>query len=136
MKQGAITRAKIEELLRFLPLFDRPGREFIKEWRGGETVAPNTVTMHHPVYCDDVVEFFGLLAQDCWSDYGYKPAQAREMLEDEAFIAAASPDEIKTLLTYCVRAERFADGAWGALLGSGKIVALLRRLDALKDSIR
>ena len=58
------------------------------------------------------------------------------MLEDEAFIASANLDEIKTMLTYCVRAERFSDGAWGALLSSGKIVALLRRLDALKDSIR
>ncbi len=55
------------------------------------------------------------------------------MVEDEAFIQKSSLAEIKTMLTYCVRGERFCDGHWGAVLESGKLVKILERLEALRD---
>jgi hypothetical protein len=42
-------------------------------------------------------------------------------------------DEIKSMLTYCVRGERFYDGHWEDTLKSGRITALLRRLAVLRQ---
>jgi hypothetical protein len=91
--------------------------------------------MPYPVYAEEVVRFFHLAGQPCWSDYEYKPVEAAEMLADTAFIEKASLKEIKTMLTYCVRGERFSDGHWGAMLSSGKITGLLKRLRVLRDQI-
>ena len=135
MKDEPITRAAIDELLRFMPLFDVPGREYFAGYGGGERRADGTVTMFYPVYPDDVVEFYRLAGQLCWSDYDYEPWEAARMLADEALIQRATLDEIKTMLTYCVRGERFSDGHWGAMLASGKVVALLARLQVLREQV-
>ena len=54
------------------------------------------------------------------------------MLQDDAFVRRATLAEIKTMLTYCVRGERFSDGHWAAVLKSGRIVAILKRLRVLR----
>jgi len=136
MDPVAVTTEKMDELLRFLPLFENPDREYVKEWGGGEMTADGAITMPYPIYYDDVLEFFKLAGQAYWSDYEYKPLEAYEMLSDDRFIATASLDDIKTMLTYCVRGERFMDGHWAHMLESGRIVALLRRLAMLrKESV-
>ena len=134
MKGGPITKAEMDELLRFLPLFDVPGRDFYGRCAGGERTAGGAITMPYPVYPEDVIEFYRLAGQPCWSDYGYEPREAARMLADEVFIRRATLDELKTMLTYCVRGERFSDGHWGAMLESGKVIALLKRLQVLRDS--
>jgi hypothetical protein len=53
------------------------------------------------------------------------------MLRDGVLIGRATLAEIKMMLTYCVRDERFSDGLWAALLESGRIVAILKRLRVL-----
>lgn len=128
------TPEQIDELLRFLPLFEEPGRAFIESWAGGETTEDGAITMPYPVYADDVHEFFRLAGQPCWSDYGYEPRHVWRMLQDDDFIGNASLDEVRTMLTYCVRGERFCDGHWGAMLESGRVQALLRRLEVLQDA--
>ena len=105
---------------------------YVYKWRGGETGADGVITMPYPNYPQEVDEFFRLTGQSPWCDYGYNPAQASRMVDDDAFIHAASLEEIKTMLTFCVRGERFCDGHWGYLLESGKLVKILERLKALK----
>jgi hypothetical protein len=122
----------MDELLRFLPLFELPGREYVREWAGGKTNGQGDLTLPYPIYCDDVLEFYTLAGQTHWSDFQYDPRQAHDMLHDDELIAAASLDQIRTMLTYCVRGERFMDGHWAHMLESGRIVALLRRLAALR----
>jgi len=127
----------MDELLRFLPLFELPGREYVQRWGGGETTPDGkAIQVPYPIYCDDVLEFFALAGQTHWSDFRYNPRQAHDMLHDDELIAAASPDQIRTMLTYCVRGERFMDGHWAHMLESGRIVALLRRLAALRDEAK
>jgi hypothetical protein len=127
------TNAQIDELLRFLPLFDVPGRDWIEGWGGGERTESGAITVPYPIYAADVVAFFRLAGQPRWSDYDYEPREAARMLGDEAFIRRATLAEVKTMLTYCVRGERFGDGHWAAMLESNKIVALLQRLRVLRD---
>ena len=133
--EGAITRERIDELLCFLPRFEVPGRVWIEGVGGGKETADGAVTMRYPVYGEDVLAFYRLAGQPWWSDYGYEPRAAAQMLADEARIARATLDEIKTMLTYCVRGERFADGHWAAMIESGKVVAILRRLQVLRERV-
>jgi hypothetical protein len=133
--EDEITRERIEALLRFLPRFEVPGRAWIEGVAGGEETGDGAVTMRYPVYCEDVLAFCQLAGQPWWSDYAYEPREAGSMLADEARIARATVDELKTMLTYCVRGERFADGHWAAMLETGKIVAILRRLKVLREEM-
>lgn len=123
----------IDALLSYLPLFEDPGRTFVKSWAGGEKNASGTFTMPYPIYEDDVLSFIRLAGQPTWSDYSYYPAKARKMLEDDTIIANCSLADFKTMLTYCVRGERFCDGHWEGLLKSGRIVVLLKRLKEMRN---
>jgi hypothetical protein len=126
---------RIDELLQYLPRFAAPGRTFVQRWSGGEPAPDGAVSMPHPVYDDDVLEFFGLAAQPWWSDHGYVAAQADRMLQDDGLVERATLAEIKTMLTHCVRGERFCDGHWERLLTSGRVTALLRRLAVLRGGL-
>ena len=134
MNQHEITRDDIDALLAFLPLFEMPGRTFT-QWRGGEK-SGDVLTMPFPVYDEDVKEFFTLAGQSCWTDYGYKPEDAARMLEDEEFVRRANLEQVKTMLTYCARGERFCDGLRESLLEGRQIVALLRRLEVIREQMR
>jgi hypothetical protein len=112
-----------------------PGRKYVVRWAGGEETSDGAVTVPFPEYCDDVLAFFALAGQTCWSDFGYEPHQAHTMLNDDRFIGSCSLPDIKTLLTYCVRGERFCDGHWENVLELGHVVAILRRLEMLRETL-
>ena len=134
MSQHEITREDIDALLEFLPLFERPGRTFAK-WSEMVKNADGSFSLPYPVYDEDVEQFFSLVGQRGWIDVGYKPEDAARMLADSEFIKQASLEQVKTMLTYCVRGERFCDGHRESLLEGGQIVALLRRLEAIRGQM-
>lgn len=135
MSHHEITRDDIDALLEFLPRFDKRGRTFAK-WSEMVKNADGSFSLPYPVYDEDVEEFFSLVSQRGWLDYGYKPEEAARMLADEEFIKQASLEQVKKMLTYCVRGERFCDGHRESLLEGGQIVALLRRLKAIREQMR
>ncbi len=100
----------------------------IRDWGGGETDANGAYVMPWPNYEDLVTEFFAAAGQDCWMDFDCVPEEAGRMLEDLARVRRASLDEIRTMLTYCVRGERFCDGHWAAMIEGGHVQRLLERL--------
>lgn len=124
---SSITPQKIDDLLAFLPRFT-PDREYIKEWHTGDG-------FYWPVYHDDVAAFYLLAGESCWMDYGYNPAEAGKMVADDEFIAQADLTAVKTMLTFCVRGERFSDGHWAAMLKNGRIQAILKRLQTLREEM-
>jgi len=124
-----ITRDKIDELLAFLPAFEDPDGAFIEEW----VVKPGHIP--YPVYHADVRTFFILAGRHWWCDFDYLSNDAGKIVRDDQRIANATLSEIKTMLTFCVRGERFADGRWGHVLQEGRVQALLRRLAELRDSV-
>jgi len=132
MSHHEIEREDIDALVEFLPRFERQGRVFAK-WSVTLKNADGSISLPFPEYEEDVEEFFRLVALHGWLDYGYKPEEAARMLADGELVERADVEQIKTMLTYCLRGERFCDGHWESLLEGGQIVALLRRLKAIRE---
>jgi len=127
-----LTIEKMDQLLVFLPAFNCPGRRFVKGWRG-QADCPFNTGLPTRIYEEDVRLFFDAAAQPYWTDRTYSPQAAAEMLKDDQRIGKATLGEIKSMLTYCVRGERFIDGHWGNMLSSGKIMRILERLQVLRE---
>lgn len=125
MASQQVTRADIDALLAFLPGFEEPERPFMLS-------SPKS---YYPQYPDDVVAFFRLAARPPWTDTGYNPKQAGSMLKDDERVASATLDEVRAMLTFCVRGERFADGHRGSMLKHGRVQALLHRLAELRETV-
>lgn len=137
MKSRTPTRQEIEKLVSYLPRLYSEGFKPIERWSGGKS-KDGVCTMPWPEYDPLVKEFFELVEKDCWCDYEYDPAIAGKMLNDEDVVSEASLDDVKTMLTFCVRGERFCEGHWGSMIESGNIRRLLQRLIAIiaDDSTR
>lgn len=78
-------------------------------------------TWPFPEYEEIVEKFFQTASKECWTDYDYTPEKAGQMLENENIIENADISQIKTMLTFCVRGERFCDGHWAEMIENGNI---------------
>ena len=124
------TLQDIEELTAYLPRLYAEGFRPIIRWEGGEKLNDGSFTLPYPNYDPLVDEFFRL--GEPWIDYEYNPEQAYQMLKDDRRVKTASLPEIKSMLTFCVRGERFSDGHWGEMIEKGYIRCLLERLNEIK----
>ena len=124
------TSNDIAELLVFLPRLHAEGFYPIRKWHGGMPDASDVITMPWPEYDEVVEEFFRAASAECWSDHDYHPDEAGRMLEDYDVVKNATLSQIKTMITYCVRGERFCDGLWGGVIANGDVRRLLERLAA------
>lgn len=88
--------------------------------------------MPWPEYNQIVMEFVNAVSKDCWLDRDYQPEEARRLLDEEELVKKANLDQIRSMLTYFVRGERFSDGHWGAMVQNGEIGRLLQRLAELE----
>jgi len=121
------TVQEIERLTAFLPRLYAEGFLPVESWGGGKQ-KDGSISLPYPNYHPVVEEFFRLVSGDGWLDRGYDPEQAYEMLKDENTIKNASLSQIKSMLTFCVRGERFSDGHWAQMIEEGYIRRLLERL--------
>jgi hypothetical protein len=126
--------ANIDALLAFLPEFSQTEKDFMT-WRSPVPRADGISTLPYPDYAPIVGEFCQLVSQDFWCDYHYQMAEVDAMLSDETIIAIASLEQIKSMLTYFMRGERFCDGLQNRLIREGKIAAILRRLQVLREQM-
>lgn len=136
MKKRRPTPQEIDELVAFLPRLCAADFVPVRRWGGGEKQPDGAYVLPWPEYDPVVVRFFEAAGQDCWMDFDYVPVEAGRMLEDEALVRRASLDEIKTMLTYCVRGERFSEGHWRAMIEQGHVRRLLERLAELRAQER
>ena len=128
------TVQEIEALTAFLPRLYAEGFSPVLGWEGGKR-EDGTFTLPYPRYNSLVEEFFHAVASELWMDYEYKPEQAYQMLKDENIVKNASLSQIKTMLTFCLRGERFSDGHWAQMIEGGYIRRLLERLDEIKTEL-
>jgi hypothetical protein len=132
MPTSKITPDRFDELLRYQSMLGKGADNTEPSWVGAERLTDGTYTMSYPKYPAVVREFFELAGQECWSDYGYDPIRTGELIERDDVIASASLEQLRTMLTYCVRGERFCDGHWGAMIREGRVASILRRLEQLR----
>ena len=133
MKQEPITRERIDELLHYLPLFSHPTEALNPTAMGGGE-KHGIISLGIPIYPPVVEQFFELARHPCWNDEDYLSKATHEMLADDAVIAAATLDQVKTMLTFCNRGERFCDGFWIDVIQGGRIGAILARLEQLREA--
>jgi hypothetical protein len=57
-----------------------------------------------------------------------------QWLQNAAFLENASPQQLRTVLTWLARGERFCDGFWEEQFKKGNLIRALRRLQSLQDS--
>ena len=134
-KSSLPTLQNIEELTDYLSRLYAEGFSPILQWEGGEKLKDGSFTLPYPKY-DPLVEEFFRHVSGSWIDYEYDPEQAYQMLKDENRVKVASLTEIKTMLTFCVRGERFSDGHWAAMIEQGHIRRLLERLNEIKRELK
>lgn len=128
------TLQDIEALIAYLPRLYAEGFSPVIRWEGGKQ-NDGSFSLPYPIY-DPLVEEFFRLGGGPWIDYQYNPEQAWETLKDENRIKTASLSQIKTMLTFCVRGERFSDGHWGEMIEKGYIRRLLERLNEIRAELK
>ena len=133
MKTRLPTPPEIDELVSFLPRLSAEGFQAVTSWRGGNRGSDDARSLPWPEYPDIVTEFFRVAARECWSDYDYRPDDAGRLLMNEETVRTADLEQIKTMLTFCVRGERFSDGHWAAMIEGGHVRRLLERLAVLRS---
>ena len=130
------TLRDIEELTAFLPRLYAEGFSPILNWSGGEKLKDGSITLPYPSYNSVVEEFYRAVSGGGWLDYEYDPERAYQMLRDEEVVRTASLSQIKTMLTFCVRGERFSDGHWAVMIEEGYIRRVLERLNEIKSELK
>jgi uncharacterized protein DUF6508 len=128
------TLQDMEALTAYLPRLYAEGFSPVRKWNGGKQ-ADGTYTMPYPDY-DPLIEEFYRTVSGSWLDYNYNPEQAYKLLKDENLVKTASLSQIKTMLTFCVRGERFSDGHWAEMVAQGHIRRLLERLNEIAQQLK
>ena len=128
------TSNEIAELVAFLPRLYAEGFEPVDCWMGGGQDANGVFSLPWPEYNQVVTDFMHVAGRSCWLDFEYDPEVAHQMLLNDDVIRSASLAQVKTMLTFCVRGERFSDGHWAEMIESGYIRRLLERLIVLQSA--
>jgi hypothetical protein len=128
------TLKDIEELVSYLPKFSEPDFKPVEKWDELETTEGGYKTFPYPVYNQSVEQFFRTASKDCWKDGKYLTNKADELVEDDETIRKANISQIKSMLTFGVRGERFGVGHWAAMIELGKVTKILMRLKTLKEN--
>ena len=131
LKTRSPTLEEINELVEFLSRLYQKEFSSVKKWHGGDKDEDGVITMPYPEYEPVVSEFFEIASSECWTDYDYLSRSAGQMLGDEDAVRTADLDQIKTMLTFCVRGERFCTGHWAAVIENGHVRKLLQRLEEI-----
>ncbi len=133
MNKTPVTIAQIDELTACLPtVFGEGAEPFVTEsnWE-----ASDVIVLSGPKYSEAVRNLFFFAASEQWQDPDYMSKGAEMMLANPETIANASIDDIRTMLTHCVRGERFASGYRERVLKGGQIFQILERLVVLRDQM-
>jgi len=125
------TYQEMQQLVAFLPRLYAEEFKPVIRWNGGDRGQDGVIHLPYPEYDPLVEDFYWLVGSECWLDFGYNPAEAARMIRDEDLIRSASLPQIKTMLTYCLRGERFSDGHWAEMIERGYIRWILERIDRL-----
>lgn len=102
----------------------------VRGWKGTEGGRP---PLAYVEYTDIVHRFVESVQANGVIDRAYQPNVVGAQLRDPAFLERASLAEIRAVLTWVVRGERFAEGHIGECVRDGTVERALARLGVLLD---
>jgi hypothetical protein len=97
-------------------------------WHEMAEQADGSFNMPSPEYPAAVTDFMQEASKKCWSDTNYDPSETARMISNERLIADATLQQLRTMVTYVVRGEKFCDGHWAAMFRDGYVMRLADRL--------
>ena len=106
----APSKEEIISILAFLPKLYAPGFNPVKKWGGGNKLPNGAIHIPFPIYDTVVNEFINEASKECWQDYRYAQKGVSNMFKNPEIIKEATISQLKSMLTYIVRGERFCDG--------------------------
>ena len=131
-RQQQPTARDIRDLLTYLPKLCADGFVPIKRVHSkdqdGEIIA-----FPWAEYDGVVDEFMNCIRRECWLNYGYVPEEVQKLIESEEAIRGATLPQIRSMLTYVLRGERFSDGWWGHMIEGGYVRRILERLAEIEN---
>ena len=130
MGGSTLNGKKIKELTDFLGLLYDENIELCKPYPNADMsdIISGTFYKYHPY----VLRFFELVSQEHWKDYKYVDNFSEEMV-GSGKIEEASINQLKTILTWCDRTERFFEGHWEYVIEIDIIKRVLNRLNEILD---
>ena len=130
---GRITQKDIDAILPFLERFEAEGFT-VGTWNSPPDDTPGQ--MPWLSFDEAVSQFQQALYDNDWIAPSFKwpdwQEAAQEFVASPAKIESADARTIQKLLTTHVRKERFCEGHFAAMFENGHIVALLKRLKAIR----
>ena len=132
-RQPQPTARDIRDLLAFLPKLYADG--FVPIKRVHSKDEDGVIAFPWPEYDQTVEDFLAVARRDCWMDGGYVPADVGRLIESEEAIRAATLPQVRAMITYFVRGERFCDGHWGYMIEGGYVHRILKRLAELEKDL-
>ena len=130
MTNSLPTRKDIKELTDFIPLLYDENITLYTTNPEGDIFGGGYYSYH-----SSVNTFFELASKPYWADYQYLENFSEEMIKPGK-IEKASLDRLKTILTWCVRIERFNEGHWIAVIEDRVIKRILERLQLLGKDLK
>lgn len=122
---------QVDQLLSFLPLFSDPELVVVVRWAGGAE-PDGSYVLPAPIYQSAFMEFIRAASEDCWMDPEYLSVDVNRLLADPNLLHQADIDQLRAVLTFIVRGERFCDGHWATMVERGHVIRLLQRLKELQ----
>ena len=127
MKENIPSKTSIKELTDFLTLLYGNEIEKSKTEPKDDLISGGFYT-YHP----SLIKFFEIASQEHWKDYKYVDNFSEEMIQPGK-IEEASINQLKTIITWCDRVERFVEGHCEYVIENGIIKRVLKRLIQLND---
>ena len=126
-----ISAEQLDMVLAFLPSFERPGATF-GEWQTPAGQLP------YYSYSAEVSRFIATLYEENFVvnfDWPSWRETARGYMDHPETLAGADLLTLRKLLTTHARNDRFVEGHMAGMLENGHITAILRRLQAIRQSM-
>jgi len=123
---------QLDRILAFLPIFEQPGYSF-GEWQTQRGVfpywaaSPEVTAFVEALHREQFIAPFDWVS---WADEAHRYTEG-----GEAALATADLATLRKLVTAYVRADRFSAGTLASMFQSGQIIAILRRLRQIRDSL-
>ena len=122
MDSKILKREDIEELVSFLPILYADKAELFTIEADEESISK------FYLYNDDVNRFIGSSSKACWVVSEYSD----ELINNDD-IENASLEDIKGLLTFCIRGESFSSGHIAHMIKEKIIQRILNRLNIILE---